>query len=108
MGESPVDERDLTKLWYLAAAIVEAPGHWRKACDAVDDQVASVPLKRSLKALRDALDRKHSRPKDKAWLKVVAEDLIAKSGEPAKDAGRALAWALENASHHPRRAERVA
>jgi hypothetical protein len=95
-----VDERELTKLWYLAAGIVRAPTQWSKAFQAIESNGSppSQDLLKSLRALREALERHPSRSRDMDWLRTVAQELLSKGAEPSKDAGRALAWALENRS----------
>lgn len=91
-----MDERELTKLWYLADAIVRAPSSWRKVFDAADgnDQLMVRPspqLQKSIAAMRDALEKESKVTLD--TVKTVAAGLLRRDGA-WKDAGRALAWAF--------------
>jgi len=103
-----LDERELTKLWYVADAIVRAPASWQTffaaLADRSDDRFvgrSSPRLQRSLKAIRDALQAEREINSD--TVKRVAANLL-KGEESARDAGRALAWALENAAGSQRTA----
>jgi hypothetical protein len=101
------DERDLTKLWYLAAAIVRSPEAWAKVLETADKALTppaagrarppSAPFKASVEALRSALQR--SRPTTPADLRPVAEQLLNSQEVGAQDAARALSWAIETVPH---------
>jgi hypothetical protein len=102
MKGKPMDERELTKLWYFADAVVRSPGLWRTFFKAVseerDDRLVAKPspqLQKALDAIFKALERE---PKvTLETVKRMADDFLRQpNNEPTKDAGRALAAAFEN------------
>ncbi len=103
-----MSERDLTKLLYLADAIVRSPSSWQKFFAALaEESFGTLPpqLQKSIDALHAALSRLSAAPLPGGPSEVVrcaAHDLLQQD-EPSKEAGRALAWALENVEAVSRR-----
>ena len=96
-----MNERDLSKLWYLADALVREPSRWLVILDTSQNQKVladpSPAFLRASKGLRAALEKRSKSKVDEGVLRHVAKELLEQE-EPLKDAGRALAGALENAS----------
>ena len=97
-----MNERELSKLWYIADALARNPLKWREILKA--GRAGPIDVSESLEVALDALEKslkQHSAELGgtghAAALRVVAQDLLERQ-EPERDAGRALAWALENAS----------
>jgi hypothetical protein len=107
MQRVEMDERELSKLWYLADALVSNATNWQQILKvfAQSPTNPSPALSKATTALREALERHASKlgaSDPSVALKEVAAELL-KRDEPVKDAGRAMAWALENTPRHRHR-----
>lgn len=89
-----LDERERSKLMYLAAALVTS-ADWREELSLVDDPALIPPshsLRLCLTHLEDALGKMSVRE---------AAQVLLDQDEPVREAGRALAWALEKFGQAP-------
>ena len=90
-----MNESELSKLCYLAFALISAKRDWRILLSLVEEAPTppSEEMKIALRELALLLEgTKH--PLRRSSLKKISEKLLAKD-DPARAAGRALAWALD-------------
>jgi hypothetical protein len=102
MPAATMNPADSSKLWFLADALVSEPSRWRTTLDefvAAGQALGTEPspaLNTALKGLREALASRSGHGLTKKRLQDAAVELLRKP-EPVRNAGRALASALENA-----------
>lgn len=95
MRSVKMDERDLSELSYLAHALVRAPDRYEEVIRLAGIPQRSRELDRAIAALVKGF-RETPAPRSLARLRATAQRLFDGEERPAKDAARALSWALEN------------
>ena len=99
-----MDEQDLSKLWYVADLIVRQPKGWREilekagALEAKSARPSRILLVPSLVSSKRSSEGERWGRSTNATFAGSPAPFLLDRGEPVKDAGRALGWALENAS----------
>ena len=97
-----MEEREISKLYYLASAIVSNPSNFENLIDLVWTKAAIKPSNNLSMALQSLLcickNHKQRLIDDTTneTLAEVAEELFKFNNEDVRQAGRALFWALEN------------
>jgi len=97
-----MDERELSKLSFLAQALVRTPTRYRELLGAITDtrlrlSRPSDDLERATAALEREFAKEDLGPRGGTRvLRQIAERLLKSSMPAERSAGRSLAWALEN------------
>lgn len=99
MESLAMDEREISKLWYFADALVKEPENYIKLIEIVKE--SPIPpsewLDEALQAICKSIEsfgtNKHL---SKCDLETIGQSLLQSPGDSIQNAGRAILWALED------------